>query len=163
MSYQWTEAAFWARVNKSDGCWLWTGAKTNAGYGITRRSGRTELVHRTSLMLSGVGIPGDMVVRHHCDTPLCVRPDHLAVGTHKDNTQDMMARGRNRHGEVLGEKHPCHRLAAADVALMKLLRECGVKLSSLAGLFGVSQARVSQICLGQAWKHIAALEAPCAG
>ena len=151
---------FWARVDCSGECWLWTGSKTSMGYGNLRADGRSVLAHRHALSLSGVEVPRSSVVRHHCDTPACVNPAHLAVGTHKDNTADMMRRGRGRHGCVSGSRHPGAVLRESDVALMKLLMECGVRGARLAALYGVSQAKVSQIRLGQSWRHVSALEAP---
>jgi hypothetical protein len=86
---------FWAKVQKTDGCWLWTGCRNRLGYGkIKVRSYVTEPAHRVALKLSGVEVPDDMDACHHCDNPRCVRPDHLFVGTRKDNMQDAVRKGR---------------------------------------------------------------------
>ena len=150
---------FWLKVSKGDGCWLWLGARQGMGYGVVRIGGRNVLAHRHALALHGVGIPPGAIVRHHCDTPACVRPDHLEVGTHKQNTADMVSRGRARHGSANGSKHPFAKMTEAQVAACRTLMACGVKASALARLFGVSQTKMSHIKLGKSWRHVPPLEA----
>lgn len=101
----------------NSGCWLWSGAQTSDGYGYLRPFGGTRNVraHRWSLVLAGRD-PGPAVVLHACDTPLCVNPAHLRVGTHADNVADMHAKGRARgplgkrwrlpEGSRSAERHP---------------------------------------------------------
>jgi hypothetical protein len=85
---------FWAKVNKTDKCWEWTGCKTGAGYGQIRVEGKSILAHRISWEMHHGHILGNMFVLHHCDNPSCVRPDHLFVGSNVDNVQDMISKGR---------------------------------------------------------------------
>lgn len=76
-----------------DGCWLWNGAKHERGYGRVRFHGRLWSTHRLAYLVEhGRLADGDLVL-HHCDSPACVRPDHLYVGTHQDNADDRR-RGR---------------------------------------------------------------------
>jgi hypothetical protein len=84
---------FWSKVQKSDGCWLWNGRN---GPPAARMliAGRFELAHRVSWRLHFGEIPAGKYVCHHCDNPPCVRPDHLFVGTPRDNMRDMIAKGR---------------------------------------------------------------------
>src|SRR5581483_3046477 len=89
---------FWAKVLKTDGCWLWQGAPAGkGGYGQLRINGnepKREQAHRISLRLAGIEIPVGMVVCHRCDNPPCVRPDHLFIGTYSDNMRDCYRKGR---------------------------------------------------------------------
>jgi len=100
------KANFWAKVNKTDGCWLWLGA-TGASrcgrnkllyYGNFRVGNRMVTAHRASWMIHFGVIPAGIFVCHHCDVPLCVRPDHLFLGTPKDNIQDAVSKGRMQTG-----------------------------------------------------------------
>lgn len=89
---------FWSRVDKSGDCWLWTGELNNQGYGryALYDGDRRErvLAHRMSLILTGVTLAKDDVLLHSCDTPRCVRPEHLSVGTQTTNMQDAKSKGR---------------------------------------------------------------------
>lgn len=77
-----------------EGCWLWTGKVTGAGYGQIWLDGRSELVHRVAYMEHHGAIPPKMCVCHSCDNRPCVRPDHLWLGTYSENALDMHAKGR---------------------------------------------------------------------
>jgi hypothetical protein len=94
----WAER-LWRRVDKSDGCWLWTGAVESWGYGYmnnrrSERPPRRVRVHRLSWELANGPIPEGLWVLHTCDTPACVRPDHLFLGTVTDNNRDAARKGR---------------------------------------------------------------------
>lgn len=90
-------AAFWTKVRRTDGCWEWTGQKHMRGYGLQAVHHVKRYTHRISWELTNGPIPAGMVVMHRCDNPPCVRPDHLVLGTKRDNTQDMLRKGRGRH------------------------------------------------------------------
>src|SRR5262245_52091786 len=84
---------FWKYVNKTETCWLWTGAKHEFGYGLINKGGaggRILRAHRVIWEWTNGPIPKGFFVCHHCDVPACVRPDHLFLGTNKDNVQDMI-------------------------------------------------------------------------
>lgn len=93
------EPRFWKRVDKTDTCWLWTGGGWKFGHGGIRVGGKgtkTMGAHVVSYLLANpdVTLDGEFVL-HHCDVPNCVRPDHLYVGTQKDNMRDRLVRLRN--------------------------------------------------------------------
>jgi hypothetical protein len=90
------EVRFWEKVEKGDGCWLWTAATNQQGYGrfSVDRVGTLWLAHHFAWVLAYGDIPDGLWVLHHCDTPACVRPDHLWLGTVTDNVRDMIAKGR---------------------------------------------------------------------
>ena len=91
------ESRFWDKVNKTDNCWMWTAATNNKGYGNVRfgpRPGKLWLAHRYSWTISFGDIPKGLCVLHKCDTPLCVNPDHLFLGTKQDNSLDMTVKHR---------------------------------------------------------------------
>lgn len=94
---------FWSRVEKTDGCWIWTGATNRSGshpYGVMGwwddNTKVTRTVHRMSYELAHGPIPSGQVVRHSCNNTLCVRPDHLLLGTQQENLDDMHRQGRAR-------------------------------------------------------------------
>ncbi len=90
------EERFWSKVDKSGECWIWTGATRTSGYGaFAVPPGRVRDAHRMSFELSGGEIPAGAFVCHHCDTPRCVRPGHLFIGTPADNTHDMVSKQRH--------------------------------------------------------------------
>ena len=88
------EGHFWSLVNKTPGCWEWIGRFGNAGYGQVKRNGKNKGAHRISYELTHGAIPAGLCVLHRCDNRKCVRPDHLFLGTKRDNTRDMIQKGR---------------------------------------------------------------------
>jgi len=90
------EKRFLAAVAKTDTCWLWTGA-TNGHYGKIGVNGKTVPAPRVAYTLFRGPIPPGMFVLHSCDNPLCVNPEHLRTGTHRENMRDMAERGRARN------------------------------------------------------------------
>jgi len=91
-------------IDEKTDCWNWQGGKNNIGYGLIRDGKRMRTTHRVSYELNNGQIPTNLVVCHKCDNPKCINPDHLWVGTRKDNTQDMMKKGRHKSNPDLNWK-----------------------------------------------------------
>lgn len=85
---------FEAKFYVTPGCWIWIPPMSKRGYGQLKADGKVWRVHRLSYELYVGAIPNGLVVRHRCDTPSCVNPDHLILGTQADNMRDMAERGR---------------------------------------------------------------------
>jgi len=146
---------FWSRVNVTDTCWLWTGPKNADGYGQVRVKGRLTMVHRMmyELACGGGKIPDGFVIRHSCHTPNCVRPDHLSIGTHKDNMQDMIKAGRQvkEAPYFVGEKHPGAKLTLAQVKVIRAKLAKGANQKDLAEKYGVARQTIGNIATGHRW------------
>lgn len=153
------EQRFWSHVQKSDECWEWTGATGSHGYGmmsvgyLVDGDLRQVTTHRFSWELHFGAIPKGMFVCHHCDNRACVRPDHLFLGTPKDNIADMYAKGRS--GELRGEDQPNSKLTEKQVIEIRRLYETGdYTYRSLGARFNVHKTTIQGIIKRRAWKHI---------
>jgi HNH endonuclease len=93
---------FIKNVHETKSCWFWTGNKHSYGYGILKDKGGTLLAHRLApYFFRGIQVPDHLNVLHICDTPQCVNPDHLRLGTAKENTLDSISKGVMRGGHPL--------------------------------------------------------------
>lgn len=140
---------FWAQVDKTPSCWLWTGWKLNSGYGETTIRGRKITAHRLAYTWAYGQIPKGKLLMHTCDTPLCVRPDHLRIGTDADNRLDAMVKLRHQYGEK-------HAKAILTDALVTEIRALKGKLPQreIAARYGVSQSSIGHIMTGRTWRHL---------
>jgi hypothetical protein len=88
---------YWKNVQKADGCWPWTGSygKANRGQFYYAAGKRVGAPRYAWFMEHGIMPPKDKMVLHSCDNPNCVNPDHLRIGTAKDNMQDKIKSGNN--------------------------------------------------------------------
>lgn len=159
------ERRFWPKVLKpqdpSD-CWVWTGAKRSnpkEPYGVFKIRGHQRVKsHRLSFALQNGVSPGDLFVCHHCDNPQCVNPDHLFLGTAKDNNADMISKGRRATGDHGGEQNPAAKLSASQVEEIKRCIMQFESNKSLAQRFGVSAGMIGHIRRGRAWGSVAMQE-----
>lgn len=131
-------------IVKENGCWMWEGSTRANSKGVLYpriSKGKKDIgAHRFSYMMIHGEIKSGMYVCHKCDTPLCVNPDHLFIGTHKDNMADMVNKGRSHKGT--GEYANSSKLTNEQA---KQIRSINLSGSKLANLFGVSQATISRI------------------
>ena len=142
---------FWAKVEESPtGCWLWTGKK-DYGYGRVGINGQLYRTHRASAVDAKGDIPKGMFVLHTCDVRACVNPEHLYYGSHSDNMNDMVNRGR----AAVGERHNSSKLTNEDVLTIDRLAQSGQYThSEIADMFDTSRANVSSIVSGKTWSSV---------
>jgi hypothetical protein len=132
------EGRFDAKVNRTETCWLWTAQRVGTmGYGRIWLNGRGVAAHRYSYERFVGPIPAGMQVLHKCDNPVCVRPDHLFLGTQLENMQDKIRKGRG--ADRRGERAGTAKLSTASVARMRALRSEGWTTRRLAEEFGISR------------------------
>jgi len=145
---------FWKYVTSGpfDECWIWQGGVNTSGYGIMRAGGRSEGAHRVSWEIHFGPIPDGLQCLHRCDVRNCVNPYHLFLGTHQDNMDDMVSKGRDR--QLIGESHHSAKLTASQVIEIRALAAQGAPQPEIAKRFGITQSNVSQIVLYKSWKHI---------
>lgn len=138
----------------ASGCWIWTGPIWESnGYGRisrNRSSGGDIGAHKASYITHKGKVPIGHVVRHLCDTPLCVNPDHLLTGTVYDNKRDAVKRQRHAHGSTSGNA----KLSENDIPLIRKLLASGLSQSEVARRFGVSHGIIFNIDHNVTWRHV---------
>ncbi|TVL89819.1 HNH endonuclease signature motif containing protein [Streptomyces sp. SAJ15] len=150
-----TVTRFWARVQRGPGCWIWTGGKSGE-YGQFMHQRRRLLAHRFSWHLANEEpCPKGMVIRHRCDTPPCVRPDHLELGSVSQNVRDTYE--RNRRGSKTwptGTERPNAVLDDETVAEMRRAARGGRSIRSLAAELGIARSTAHRAIRGAGWPHV---------
>lgn len=145
-----TKDSFMRKVQKTDGCWIWTGHRNKTGYGQIGYNGKVYYAHRLMWEWQYGEIPEGYYVCHHCDNRACVNPDHLFLGTPLDNQRDSLHKGRNYRGE----RHYMTNLSAADVMAIRYLWAGRIPGKDIATMFGVLPSAVSNILTRRNWKHL---------
>jgi hypothetical protein len=181
------EQRFWTKVNKNgpNGCWIWTAAVDGGGYGnFALHKGRFVKAHRLAYEMMVGQIPEGMNVLHRCDTPRCVNPSHLFLGTQADNMADMVSKNRFRLGNrnpPKGDAHYLHRhpekvrrgyqrapgtyhcgddhygaklTASQVIAIRERYAAAQATMGKLASEYGVAKGTIQDIIERKTWKHI---------
>lgn len=146
------EARFWSKVQKlseaNSGCWIWTGGLNKYGYGkftIINNSQKEYIgAHRYSFELRySIYLSSATLVCHKCDTPACVNPDHLFIGSQQDNMADRTQKGRT-----------CSKLNVEQVMEIRSLYCELPNYTKIGKIYNVSADAIRDIILGKRWKHI---------
>lgn len=154
-------SAQYRRINHETGCHEWTGALRRDGYGAFWDGQRTSPAHRVVFEAKhGARLTRWQFVCHSCDNRRCVNPDHLWLGSPKDNTQDMDVKGRRvitpklrsvlANKDAKGDANNMARLSAADIDAILASTEAG---AALAVRFGVTRNHIYKIRAGVRWPH----------
>jgi hypothetical protein len=146
---------FWSKVKKTETCWLWEAGKFYKGYGLFRYKGKLVRAHRFSWSIfHKQNIPDGMQINHHCDNPACVNPEHLYLGTQKDNRRDSIVRNRTAKGtkngmythpesRLYGDKNPNAKLTISQVVDIRNSYVKGeASLGALAKRYGVTKQTI---------------------
>ncbi len=149
-----TIPAFYAKIDTSGDCWIWTASKSKRGYGACSLSYGSNKAHRVAYMLAFGPINKGNVICHICDNPSCVRPNHLVQGSQKENSHDAWSKGRGVQQSLEGEKNPAAKLTPVVIDEMKRLRATGMFYWKIAKQFGVSTTCAWQAIKGERWSHL---------
>lgn len=136
--YRLNPTRLWNKAERSGACLLWTGAGA-PHYGHMNIDGRFIKTHVIAYALSYGAVPLGKVVRHSCDTPSCIEPAHLSLGTYLDNTRDMWSRGR---------ANPRRRFTLKDFSDIQALYASGLSQYAIAEIYNVRQPAVSRLLSG---------------
>lgn len=133
-------------------CWRWTGNAPDGRYGHFTVKGEHFGAHRWIFETVVGPIPEGLILRHRCDNPWCVNPQHLEPGTHADNTRDKFDRGRAPDRK--GSRHPLARLSEDDIIRIRDLAAGGQRQADLADRYGMSRQQIGKIVRRQNWSHV---------
>lgn len=137
---------FFSRFVKLDsGCWQWRAHTDKDGYGVLPGDRQNTRAHRLSYEIHAGPIPNGLIVCHHCDNPGCVNPDHLFVGTQKDNAQDALKKKRH----YVGEKNGRSKLTEENV---KEILNSNMNGQQLADKFDVTRSTINNVRRGETWQ-----------
>lgn len=139
-------------TDRSGDCWIWTGASDHHGYGRLKVPGTVLKAHRVAYELASGTHPGALDVCHRCDTPACVRPEHLFLGTHAENMADMKRKGRA--GAARGEDSGMVKYTPEIVASLRADNARGIGYRRLSRLYEMPRSTVQGIVRGERWAHL---------
>ena len=133
-----------------NGCWEWNKSKSKSGYAKIWYRGSTMRGNRVSYLAFIGDIPEGILVCHHCDNRSCINPDHLFLGTHKDNCHDSIQKCRHAHGE----KSSKSKLKSEHITEIRKLYSSGISQEKISKKYNVNQSCISSIILKKTWNHI---------
>lgn len=141
---------FWKKVDiqDQDSCWLWLAGKTHNGYGEFYLDGKTRRASAVAYVLGGNELVGGELIGHKCDNPPCVNPLHLFATDHKQNSRDMVLKGRTNKGE---DRYNA-KLTESKVIEARVRFAGGETIIALAKEFGVSKGNMRSAIRGVRWK-----------
>lgn len=166
------------KIEIVDECWIFKGcknAKEDKGYGIVSHKGKTKLAHRLSYEIYKGEIPKGMYVLHNCpieDNRTCCNPDHLWLGTYKQNSIDAAKKGTLRGWQyrkktkeeieickknlkvILGEKHGMSKFKKEEIIEMRKLMDKEISYKEISDKFGINIRSIADIKFRRTWKHI---------
>jgi hypothetical protein len=158
---------FWSRVillANVDKCWEWSGAKWGKGYGCFRIKKLIYNAHRLAFFIQNKKDPLELQVCHKCDNPSCCNPNHLFLGTNKDNYEDCLKKGRYKppplpstikRNLAIGDRNKSTKLTKDQViAIREAYSNGGRRQSELAKEYGLNQSSIRDIIIRHTWKHI---------
>lgn len=143
-----------------NGCRLWLGHVDRDGYGVIDIDGSPRRAHRMAFLEHVGPICDGLHVCHRCDTPRCIEPTHLFLGTNAENTADRHRKGRSARGARLnhppraGERNAAAKLTAESVIAIRARRKAGERLTDIGADFGVGASTVSLIARRRIWNHL---------
>lgn len=140
-----TLGRFWSYIDKSKGCWKWTGGTNKDGYGLFSINNKTYRAHRIAYYLY-YGQPKGIIM-HLCDNPKCCNPKHLSDATQFENLTDMVNKGRQAKGKDINH-------AKLIDKQVKQIRKMSGSQRKIAKQFGIAQTTISRIKNRKIWTHI---------
>jgi Predicted transcriptional regulator len=150
-----TSEQFLTYVEENEnGCWIVKREPDINGYCHITIEGDRYYAHRLAWLVFVGEIPRGLFVCHKCDVRNCANWNHLFLGTFADNMNDMWVKGRGVSNYAVGSKHPTAKVTESDVEKIRQLYKRGMFQVKIAKMFGISQARVSLIVRGEAWRHV---------
>lgn len=151
--------SFEKHVIRKEGCWDWKGPIARGGYPVMscRRAIGSDRGHRASWLIHKGEIPAGLYVCHTCDNPICTNPDHLWLGTHKENNDDKIAKSRQNNTpppHKVGSENGASKLTEKQVKEIKILLEKRLTSRDIGRQYGVSKTTILRIKKGTHWKHV---------
>jgi len=156
-SGQSAERRIWGRAtaNTETGCWEYQGNRNKAGYGTLHFEGKSVLASRLGWEILFGPIDRGLLVCHTCDNPCCVNPQHWFLGTHQQNREDAVQKGRAKNPSFLGTKNPAAKLTEGKVREARRVFALGdTTISGLAARYGVKRESMRDAIRGKNWRWL---------